>query len=489
MTSTVPSAAAAPFAASSTPPSQKDARAGVRHVPCAELERVSEPAALPLDAVRLEHAYAERARMLGGDLASREQAHAYLAGSRSLYHGDVMPWAFVPKIFSRRDAGYLAWIAETMGTIMEKLTARYVADPSLRARFGFDEDVERATLVPIPYEVQIPIARVDIFLNEETGDFMFCELNTDGSAGMLNTAEISRAAAMTETARTFAPASELEVFDVMGACADALLGCYAEMPGAVESPVIAVVDYAESISGDEIDEFIELMAERGISMRFTDIRDLTYEGGVLADAQGPIDCVWRRVVISEMLEKPCPGADAFMRAAQEGRVPIIGSFRTWPCATKTVFAVLHDPVAETFLTPDEVDYVKRHVPATYLMEPDTDLARFAEKNRWIAKPREGYNSVGVVAGADCTEQEWARVLEEMRATGGIVQAYAPQYQTENIPGDPAAGAEAWGAYANMEGLFLFNGTFGGVFTRCGLGATIGEFAGRLMMPCLVAKEG
>lgn len=467
-------------------PSRKDTAAGLAQVERAMLTAREKRNGGPMDSVALEGEYARLVEELNGDVTGRERAQAYLAGTRSLYHGAPMPWAAVPKIFSPDDARHLAWAAETMGAIMDKLTRRYVEDPELRAKFGFTPEVEAATLVPLPYEQQIPIARVDIFLDERTGAFKFCELNTDGSAGMLNTVETTRACALTDAGKRFATAHQVAVFDVLGACADALMDCYRQVPGAVEKPEIAVVDYAESISADEVAEFIELFAERGIRMRFTDIHDLTYEGGVLRDGQGVIDCVWRRVVISELLEKPCPGAEAFTRAAQEGRVPIIGGFRTWPTATKTVFSVLHDPIAATFLTADELAFVKEHVPATYMLEEGGDLAPFADRCAWIAKPRDGYNSMGVVAGVDCTDAEWRQVLEQTRAGGGVVQEYVRPYATANLPGDPDAGT-GLAPYMNMEGLYLFNGRFAGVFTRCGRNATIGEFTGRLMMSCLVAE--
>ncbi len=34
------------------------------------------------------------------------------------------------------------------------------------------------------YYSPIPIARIDIFYNEKTGDFKFCEFNTDGTSAM-----------------------------------------------------------------------------------------------------------------------------------------------------------------------------------------------------------------------------------------------------------------------------------------------------------------
>lgn len=442
----------------------------------------------PLDAVALENEYLDIARELHGDADSHDAGDDYLAGTNALYHGGPVQWSFVPKVFSRRDVAYLAWIAETMGTIMEKVTRRFAEDAAFRRMFGLDPRIERLAALHVPYESIIPIARVDIFLDEQTGDFKFCELNTDGSSGMLVTEEVTRANVLTRTGATFAARHEVRTFDVYGACAEAVLGCYRESGGTAETPAVVAVDYAESIVAEEIREFSRVFEAHGASLRFADIRDLRYEDGALFDAHGPIDCVWRRVVISEMLEKPCSGATALMDCAADGAVPVVGGFCTWPCATKTVFSVLHDPVVEDFLTPNEVAFVQAHVPATYLLDETSDLGRFAERERWIAKPRDGYNSIGVRAGRDCTPEEWADVLREMAATSGTVQEYVVPYASLNMEGGRAGRDEEPRPYMNMEGLFLFRGRFGGVFTRCGRASVIGEFAGRLNMGCLVACD-
>ena len=445
-------------------------------------------AGAPLDSVGLEHEYLGCMQALDGDETGHRAGDAYLATTNALYHGAPVQWSFIPKVFSRRDIGYLAWIAETMGGIMDKLTRRFAVDAELRAAFGFTPAIEELCLAPVAYDVQIPIARVDIFLNEETGDFQFCELNTDGSSGMLSATEVARANLLTPAGAAFARRHKVSTFDIYSACARAILDCCREGGVAAGHPVIAAVDYKESIVAEEIEEYARVFSELGAELHFADIRDLRYQDGALRDARGPIDCIWRRVVISEMLQKPCPGADAFMACVREGRVPVVGGFRTWPCATKTVFAVLRSPLAERFLDDEELAFVERHVPATYLLDGESDVTRFAEKDRWIAKPRDGYNSVGVRAGSDCTDAEWARVLRDMAAQGGTVQAYAPQYCTPNVEGGVAGIGQAPIPYANMEGLFLFHNRFAGVFTRCGTSAVIGEFAGRLNMGCLVTDD-
>ena len=443
--------------------------------------------ALPLDSVALEDEYLSIARELGGDDASREAGDASLLADGALYHGGPVQWAFVPKVFSSRDIAYLAWIAETMGRIMDKVTSAFIADPRVRAAFALDPAIEHLVCMPNPFSAQIPIARVDIFLDEQTGSFKFCELNTDGSSGMLVTEGVTRANLATLSGRRFAERHQVATFDIFDACVEEILSCYHEAGGTAAHPRVVAIDFAESIVAEEIEAFRPVFAEHGADLQFSDIRDLTYERGVLRDAHGPVDCVWRRIVISEMLEKRCAGSDALMACAADGVVPIVGGFRTWPCATKTVFAFLHSPLAQEVLDEEELCFVRAHVPRTYLLDESSDLSAFCEREHWIVKPRDGYNSIGVRAGRDCDEATWKTVLAEMRSSGGTVQEYVVPYATDNFEGGTASAGREVAPYMNMEGLFLFGGRFAGVFTRCGQSAVIGEFAGRLNMGCLVTE--
>ena len=475
----------------------------------------------------LEDEFEQIVREHHGDLAGRREADEYLAQTHALYHGDPTPWALTPKIFDREMTTTLKDAAERMYGIMDKVTRAFCSDATVRAAFGLDPAFAELCAMDAGYDCQIPLARVDIFLDEDTGSYMFCELNTDGSAGMVVTDAVDAAVRMTPSFRAFERRNPgFRTYALCDGWVDALFETYSEWraahPGRTEDGVesgadeaghavaaaaagsapavlpasVAIVDYAESIDHEDADHFVELMRRRGVAARFADVRDLWIgddEDGMrrLCDKEGPIDCVWRRAVTGELWEKPCDGREALIEAARDGLACIVGGFRTWPCATKTVFAFLWSPAGQALLDPDEVAFVREHVPYTEVLDGRSDLSRFTDKDRWIVKPCGGYNAVGVVAGLDVLEDEWLQTLARAAQGGAIVQEYARQYRTPCLRGTlvdgphrgevPAGMADELGfaPACNMEGLYLYRGRFAGVYTRAGFGNTIGEWTSRL----------
>ena len=84
----------------------------------------------------LENEFLSIASELGGDVESREQGDAYLAGTHALYHGGPCSWALSPKIFDSKQIEILRDAAETMGRIMDKVTDRYLHDSEFRPCSG-----------------------------------------------------------------------------------------------------------------------------------------------------------------------------------------------------------------------------------------------------------------------------------------------------------------------------------------------------------------
>lgn len=443
--------------------------------------------ARPYDALKLEEQYVQALEGLNGDLPSREAAQSYLAGTKALRNGEPVPWAVVPKIFSSSDVARLRSITGTMYSILEKLSAAYALDPEVRKLFAFSPSVDAAVAAAPAIGMQIPIARYDIFLNEETGSFKFCEINTDGSASSVITEEVSRAVRSLKAADAFAQGRKLTAFEPVQMLAATIARAVKRVLPGADAPALGIVDYTESLGVDEAKHYIGVFEKMGIKARISDIRQLRYENGELCDDAGKLDAVWRRVVISEMEEKPCAGADALVAAAVDGQVPVIGSFRSWPAATKTLFAGLFTDTLRRYLTPEELEFVDAHVPRTYVLGPQSDLSAFADRAAWILKPADGYGSHDVIAGADVSGEEWEQLLRQHQNDGFIVQEYAPQFATPNAPGKPADDAPL-APYSNMEGLFVFDGELAGVFTRSGTAKVIDYTTSRLNLGCIIVED-
>ena len=172
----------------------------------------------------LEDEYLGIMRDLGGDAEGREIAASYLASAHPVANREGMPtWSVTPKILCSAELGILRDAAETMGRILERVTARFLSDKNFRARFCLPEEAEALSLVPTGYEQLIPFARIDVLFDEGTGDFTVVGAATDSSLGMTASVEVTRAAQLTETYRRFAELHpEVETFDVTGGVIDAL---------------------------------------------------------------------------------------------------------------------------------------------------------------------------------------------------------------------------------------------------------------------------
>jgi hypothetical protein len=114
----------------------------------------------------------------------------------------------------------------------------------------------------------------------------------------------------------------------------------------------------------------------------------------------------------------------------------------------------------------------------------------ALKDTWIIKPEDGYASKGVYAGVDHGQAQWEELVESCARKPYVVQAYCAQYATPNVLTNPADGlsaAQGLGPWNNLTGLYVYNGSFGGIFSRAGQKGVIVGFAGGVTVPSFLAR--
>ena len=125
--------------------------------------------------------------------AAAWKTREYLLHSSVAYHGRCVRTLQIPKVFTPAALEDFRQIVRITYGIFQKVIREYLDNPAYRQLFPFSRELEELILVPSLYDSLLPIARFDIFYNEETGDFKFCEINTDGTSAMNEDYVLNRA--------------------------------------------------------------------------------------------------------------------------------------------------------------------------------------------------------------------------------------------------------------------------------------------------------
>lgn len=431
--------------------------------------------------------YLEIIESLDGDVAGRRAAHDYMRNSTAIVHHRVVDCSYLPRLFNQRSYDVMKDTAETAHRILCKVIERYRADEGYRACFDFDERLVELILLPRGYDSVLPFARVDTFLNEDDYQMKFCEFNGDGSSGMNENREITNSVADSPAFAAFGQKHDLQACDLFMPWVDRFIGIYNSYAHRVENPTFAICDYLENGVVDEFFIYADLFAQRGIECVVADVRDLVFDGENLWNGEGKqIHAIWRRCVTNDVIDFWDESQD-LIEAVRAEKVALIGSFAGHIVHDKQIFEVLYKPETQAFLTDDEVAFIERTVPQTRFLDGayvDLDQIR-AEKDKWIIKPTDHYGAHDVYAGCAVSQERWEELIDAFaNARAGypfIVQSYISPFRTLTLP--PDTGIEEAAdedvvlepqMYNNLNGLYLFDGTFQGVFSRLGPLPTISK---------------
>ncbi len=430
------------------------------------------------------------------DYASAQEAFQYIQNSTAKYHGRCVRTLYIPKIFREADIKVFESAVTELYGIFDKVMKAYYEDAEYRKLFGFDEKLEELILREKKYESNIPIARIDIFYNEETGDFKFCEFNTDGTSAMNEDRELNHAIRLTKAFQEFSKEHEVYTFELFDTWVEQFLKIYEDFSkntghiGAGEGgrPQVAIVDFMENATEQEFKIFQERFEERGIHAVLCEIRDMQYKEGKLYTKDGMVvDAIYRRAVTSDIMKHYEEVTD-FLQAVKETAVCLIGEFRTQIAHNKILFKILHDEKTKALLSEKEQEYVRKHVPLTVKLEHGKfdyeDVLN--HKNNWIIKPEDSYGSQRVFAGVECEEAEWKEKVDEAIGKDYLLQEFCLPYETKNL--DLMQQKEAaYRNYSNLTGMFVYNGRFQGIYSRISKSEIISTQYSEMALPTIVVK--
>lgn len=390
----------------------------------------------------------------------------YLKNSTARYHGETIYSLYAPKLFPENVIKYLDESVNTIYSILEKVIKEYINSEDYRKLFGFDKMLEELILIDRGYASYLPMARVDIFLNEEDLSFKFCEFNADGTSSMNEDRELNIALTKTDAYLKMIEKYELQTFELFDSWAEEFMKVYETYHKKISNPRIGIVDFLEKGSSiEEFNMFKKSFEKAGYEAEVCEIRELRYKDNVLYSASGKrIDAIYRRAVTSDIMDHIDEVSD-FIQAVKEQNICLVGSFCTQVIHNKILYKLLFHERTLRFLNDQERQFIKEHVPYTVVLnETECDINEIINhKDKWIIKPEDSYGAKGVYAGVNFDASKWKSLIMENLDNHYLLQEFNMPYQSINI--DFYKEKPEYKNYSNLTGLYVYNGKFKGIYSR------------------------
>ena len=402
--------------------------------------------------------------------------------ARRLTFGDRIHCPFLrPFLMGATDEARIRRAAETLAVLGERVAREAIASAGLRAQLGITEAEERLVLIDPGYATASTASRVDAFLvpagsTGAQGGLHFAEYNAESPAGPGYTQRLAEFFDSLPVMARFREGRDVRHHQTIEPLLAALLESYREWGGRASPPTIAIVDFRGVPTWTEFEILQEAFVRAGVPTIVCDPRDLEFDGTRLAAQGRPIDLVYRRVLVNDILQRPGDCA-ALVKAYEARAVCVANTLRCKLPHKKAFFAVLTDPANARLFSPLEHAVIAAHVPwtrvlADTLAEKDGDafplpeLAR-RERESLVLKPNDEYGGKGVVLGWEADARAWDAALDAALADPPgtwIVQERIP-VRREMFPMFDGDGIVSERDMLVDLAPYLFRGRMSGYLTR------------------------
>ncbi|MCQ4924413.1 glutathionylspermidine synthase family protein [Tissierella carlieri] len=420
-----------------------------------------------------------------GYIADYKIAKEKVANSTAIYKGKPVPFLYHPMFYTEEDVENFRKIGDTLISITNKVTQRYLDSKEFRKKFEYSPLLEELILVDNGYDINVPIGRFDLFYDNKD-NFKFCELNTDGSSAMNEDNTIGNILLQTKGLQDFSQKHSLSLFELINRWVDDSISIFRKWNSEIEKPNVAIIDFTESGTSKEFEVFKNAFIKKGYNTIIADPRDLKYRNGHLYFEDFKIDLVYRRIVTFELIEKAHEVPD-FIEAYKNKAFCCIGSIKSQIIHNKIIFKILHDEDTLEFLSEDERNFVKRHIPVTGLFKGEKEVYNrvLNDKDRYIMKPLDLNASRGVYAGRDLSQDEWKKRLDESFDKDYLYQEFFEPFTREHVVfGDDELKIEE---FRSIVGLFMYKEKFAGIYTRIGKNNIISGVTDYYTLPNILVK--
>jgi hypothetical protein len=373
------------------------------------------------------------------------------------------------------------------------------------ARQVFDGDAERlcawlgvpeaqARWVALdPGQPDVVLSRLDAFLTPSGARFI--EVNSDAPAGFGYGDRMAEVFQQLPYFQHFSRRHPVSYQPSGGALVEAVMQAWrrAGRPCARNEPMVGIVDYADVKTRPDQEILRQAFEAAGVACVLADPRELSFTGGRLVAGERALDVVYRRAVLSELVERETE-VRGFLHAYRYGAAVFVNSFRCHLSEDKAFFALLLGPEAARFLSEGERVLLRSIVPWTARVEEVrverdgrmVDLLPWAmaQRERLVLKPAHGYGGRSVLVGDETAPDAWEAAL-----LAGLGQAWILQERVtipeERFPVVDDAGRVALESLKVNANPFYVAGAEVGAVMRASRSSVINVSAGGGSAPTFV----
>ena len=369
---------------------------------------------------------------------SQEQLEEQLR-RRGLFFGD-RPLCSVlrPRFLTPEQYRFLRDRCAILLSAFRKAYDRSILDAAFRGQFRLTDWEEQLVKHDPGFRDASPVSRLDAFFVHERGGLRFTEYNAETPAGAAYGDLLSEVFLALPIMREFLHDYEVRPLPARHQVMHALVNAYREWSRQRKAPRIAILDWEDVPTYSEFLVTVDYLNQHGLECVIADPREVEYSEGKLVAAGLPVDVIYKRVLINELVERQ--GMEhPIIRAVLDNAVCMVNPFRCKILHKKASLAVLSDEANEGMFAPDELQAIHTHIPWTRMVEErrttfegkQIDLIDFVRDNRekLVLKPNDEYGGTGIVLGWEVTAEAWEGALQT-----AIEEPYIAQERIE-IPSE------------------------------------------------------
>ena len=440
--------------------------------------------------LKLQH-LVELSKLGDGCVEIEARIRGWLEEHDVVFNGGAIPFVLMPHFVSPRQVKRIRHAVACLSRVLDRFCDAYPTDERLQEELGVPEAEHELILMEPGYPRPLRICRLDAFL--QGYDLKFLEFNADSPAGIGYTdilyEGLDAAIDLPPVRREF----DTSYTPMLPRLVATLLDAYAAFrpPDMPERPRLALVDVDGSPSVPEFRIVCRAAAAAGVEASHCLLSDLSYDGLVLRAEGEPVELVYRRALLEDVV---AAGAEPLLAAVRDGRVCMVNPFRSRVANNKKLFALLEDP---RFADREELEAIRETIPWTRVLRDGratygdwvVDLLQFTSDNRerLVLKPASDYGGHGVSLGLETDQGEWDGLIEEHAAAGDfVVQEYIPVPQ-EMFPTVRDGHIHMQLKHFNIN-PFGIGGQFAGMITRISDQAVINVSAGGGLLPSVMGRH-